>query len=60
MLILVLKFIMMKNILVVVLLIASLVLLYLGIKNNMQPPIWTGVGFLAIGGIFLLKDKKSL
>lgn len=48
----------MKYVLVLVLLIASVALIYLGIKNEMQPPIWTGIGFLAIMGMFLLKDKK--
>ncbi|HLS11912.1 MAG TPA: hypothetical protein VK050_07105 [Flavobacteriaceae bacterium] len=49
----------MKYILLLVLLISSLALIYLGITNTMQPPIWTGVGFLAIAGLFLLKSKKQ-
>lgn len=35
-----------------VLSIATLVLIYLGIKADMKPPIWTGIGFLAILGLF--------
>lgn len=48
----------MKYVLVFVLLIATAVLIYLGFKNEMQPPIWTGIGFLAIMGMLLLKEKK--
>lgn len=48
----------MKYVLIAVLLVATAVLIYLGIKNEMQPPIWTGIGFLAIMGMFLIKDKK--
>ncbi len=43
--------------LLLLLLIATTALIYLGVKNDMQPPIWTGIGFLAIVGILLLKDK---
>ena len=48
----------MKYLLLLILLIASLALIYLGVTNTMQPPIWTGVGFLAIAGLFLLKGKE--
>ena len=48
----------MKYVLVLVLLIATSMLFYLGIKNEMQPPIWTAIGFLVIMGMFLLKDRK--
>ncbi|HLW14005.1 MAG TPA: hypothetical protein VKX30_00740 [Flavobacteriaceae bacterium] len=48
----------MKYVLVLVLLVASIMLMYLGIKNEIQPPVWTGIGFLAIIGLFLSKEKK--
>lgn len=53
-----LNYIAMKYVLVLVLLVASIMLMYLGIKNEIQPPVWTGIGFLAIIGLFLSKEKK--
>lgn len=47
----------MKYILLTVLMVATGFLIYLGIKHSMQPPIWTGIGFIAIAGLFLQKEK---
>jgi len=46
-----------KIILWTALLIATLFLLYLGFKSELQPPVWTAVGFIAIGGLLLAKRK---
>lgn len=47
----------MKYILLAVLMIATGFLIYLGVVNSIQPPVWTGIGFIAIAGLFLRKEK---
>jgi len=37
---------------------SAITLIFIGVKANMQPPIWTGVGFFAILGIFWLSERK--
>lgn len=49
---------MVKYVLITVLLLATGFLIYLGVKHSMQPPIWTGVGFIAIAGLFLSRESK--
>ena len=39
------------------LIIIAAVMIYLGIKANMNPPILTGVGFIIIAGLFLLEKR---
>lgn len=46
-----------KMVLWVALLVSTLFLLYLGFKNEMQPPIWTAVGFIAISGLLFQNNK---
>lgn len=46
-----------KNILVVMLIVIAGAMIYLGTKASMKPPILTGVGFIIIAGLFLLKKR---
>lgn len=48
----------MRRIIAIILLILAVVMLYLGISNQMIPPALTGIGFAAIGVLFLW-EKKS-
>jgi len=48
----------MKNILLIALLIVALVMIILGIKAKMPPPILTGVGFIIIAALFSLRKNK--
>lgn len=48
----------MKYLLLTILLVATISLIYLGITNQMQPPIWTAIGFIAIAGLILYRQKQ--
>lgn len=48
-----------KIVLWLVLLVSTLFLIYLGFKNDLQPPIWTAVGFIAIAGLLLQKNRSG-
>jgi hypothetical protein len=47
----------MRKIIGIILLILAVAMLYLGIINQMLPPSLTGIGFAAIGILFLWEDK---
>lgn len=46
-----------STILYIILSVATGLLIYLGVKQGLQPPIWTGVGFIAIVGLLLVRKK---
>lgn len=48
---------MIRNVLLIILMFTAGFLIYLGVKNLIQPPIWTGVGFIVIAGLFLQKER---
>lgn len=41
-----------KNIALILLVIIGIVMIVMGVKANMKPPILTGVGFIIIGYLF--------
>jgi hypothetical protein len=48
----------MKITLILLLSLIALVMIYLGVKAEMVPPILTGVGFIVIAALFLIGAKK--
>ena len=49
----------MKNILIIMLIVTAIIMTYLGVKLGAKPPIFTGVGFIIIAALFLVKEKKG-
>lgn len=49
----------MKQVLLILLGIVAIIMIYLGVKANIKPPIFTGIGFLIIAALFLLKRKNN-
>ena len=49
----------MKQILLLLLVVVAIVMIYLGINLGAKPPIFTGVGFIIIAVLFLIKAKKD-
>lgn len=49
---------MMKKILIGLLIVVALVMIVLGAKNEMLPPLLTGVGFILIAALFLKQEMK--
>ena len=48
-----------KQILLLLLIITAIVMIVLGVKANMKPPMLTGVGFIIITVLFSLKEKTN-
>ena len=48
----------MKQVLLILLGIVAIVMIYLGAKTGIKPPIFTGIGFIIIAALFLLKKEK--
>jgi hypothetical protein len=46
-----------KQILLALLIIIAIVMIVMGVKANMKPPILTGVGFIIITALFSIKEK---
>jgi len=49
----------MKQILLLFLVIVAIVMIYLGANLGAKPPIFTGVGFIIITALFLVKSKRD-
>jgi len=49
----------MKQILLLLLAVVAIVMIYLGANLGAKPPIFTGVGFIIIAALFLVKTKKD-
>lgn len=49
----------MKNTIIISLLIISIVMIFLGVKANIIPPVLTGVGFILITILFVANNKKE-
>ena len=48
---------MVRTVALIILLLLALVMIYLGIKNSMLPPLVTGIGFLVIALLFRIEKK---
>ena len=48
----------MKQVLLISLFAVSIFMIYLGVNSGIKPPIFTGIGFLIIAALFLLKREK--
>ncbi len=46
-----------KSIALILLVVIAIVMIVMGIKANMKPPILTGIGFIIIGYLFNQKTK---
>lgn len=49
----------MKQFLLLLLAVVAIVMIYLGANLGAKPPIFTGVGFIIIAALFLVKTKKD-
>jgi uncharacterized membrane protein YbaN (DUF454 family) len=49
----------MKQVLLILLCIVAILMIYLGVNSGINPPIFTGIGFVIIAALFLLKNKKD-
>lgn len=48
----------MTKILIIILIAIALIMIYLGLNSRINPPIFTGIGFIIIAALFLLKKEK--
>ncbi|WP_188458478.1 hypothetical protein [Psychroflexus planctonicus] len=48
----------MKKIVISLLIVIAVVMIVLGAKNDMLPPLLTGVGFILIAALFLKQEMK--
>lgn len=46
-----------KKVLLILLVLVAAVMIYLGVKGNMKPPIFTGIGFVIIAFLFNKPSK---
>ncbi|MDU8884712.1 hypothetical protein RXV94_00975 [Yeosuana sp. MJ-SS3] len=46
-----------NKVLLILLIIVAAVMIYLGVKGNMKPPIFTGIGFVIIAFLFNKSSK---
>jgi len=46
-----------NKVLLILLVLVAAVMIYLGVKGNMKPPIFTGVGFVIIAFLFIKSSK---
>jgi hypothetical protein len=46
----------MKKTLIMLLIVVAIIMMYLGIKASMLPPVFTGIGFIIIAVLFAKKD----
>jgi hypothetical protein len=49
----------MKQIFLLILVVLAIVMIYLGVNLGAKPPIFTGIGFIIITALFLIKAKKD-
>ncbi|WP_164466948.1 hypothetical protein [Chryseobacterium taklimakanense] len=48
----------MRNILALILALLGIYMIYLGVSAGIQPPTVTGIGFILIAVMFLMKNSK--
>lgn len=50
---------MLQNILILLLIVISIVMIFLGIEKEILPPVLTGIGFVIIALLFYRNNNKS-